>query len=458
MKNYYSLKTASTAETPSQFAEMCLKFESQCKDVEDILMQYDFTSRDEIVAAVKYMAQTLTNDAYIRSRDTWKKDNNAQCIYKRWNSALCTTNGINKFAVATAGNLWGSYFAKKHLKENTKEMLQRGKNDILTFDECCKRIMQIYNITEDDIKKIHFFVEQVKAGDKFVNSLRRMLYIYGGAKKTGKTTVATMLICILNGEHDYSQIYKYSTTLANELQIKAYAVPKISECNVALMDECFFKEMGKTYNDFKRYITSSNGTARLPYGQEFEWYGDPNYIATSNEPLSVFIKDWNDRRYLSVNFKQKPSANLSFDAIFQLWHNFVVTSPAPTDWYDFSNDISTIADEKGEMQVIANEFAAELKSKEFCNIIFDKIEAPTRTANDNRITLKFFIDYLAMKDPSCRKQRREIENAVVSVFGDKYDAFDAWLLCDLKEICNSIRNEKILPKKEFLEFNEKSPF
>jgi hypothetical protein len=98
--------------------------------------------------------------------------------------------------------------------------------------------------------------------------------------------------------------------------------------------------MGKTYADFKRFMTSSGGRSRLPFGQEFAWEGYPNYVATSNDPLRKFIKDWDDRRYLSIEFKTQPTERLEFDTIYELWRIFIVGSSRELSWYDLAERIA----------------------------------------------------------------------------------------------------------------------
>ena len=257
----------------------------------------------------------------------------------------------------------------------------------------------------------------------------------------GKTTIARMLTAILIGSTNWLNSQQWSSDLAYEMQIRAYAVPKITECSVVMMDECFFADMGKMYADFKRFITSQNGRARLPYGQEFQWFGNPNYIATSNEPLQTFIKDWNDRRYLSIELKKKPM-ELQFAEIFNLMANFVLSSTRTKDWKEWADELAQVANVDGERQEFANEFENELLHNEFADEILNRdYNANSRVANCNRYTLKFFVDYFSRYNNDERKRRGEIEVAVSNVFGEPetYGGAKFWLIDKLRDKALTIK-------------------
>lgn len=404
----------------------------------DFLSQFDFDSREDIERAILKLTRTAVNDPYFckANRDS---DGDVRCIWTTFNKMRCNVDAANKYAIAKSGELWGNMFARKRLNERCVEMFKSEPN-AEDFEQAEVMIKDVYNLTDTDMSKLHYFVEQVKAGENFPNSLRRMLYIWGSAKQTGKTTTATMIVSILNGDDDYKHINKYTTTLANEMQIGSFKLPKISEAAVCLMDECFYADMGKTYNDFKRFITSSNGRARLPYGQEFEWYGQPNYVATSNESLQKFIKDWNDRRYLSIEFKGKPSRKLQFDEIYELWRTYIVNSTRTKDWYAWADEMAEASNEIGAYQETANEFDVEMRQGKFIGYIQEQKVASAPTCNENRRTLKFFVDYFAAGNTEARKQRPMIEAAAIAVFGKPHVSGNNkyWLVGEMKDIANKM--------------------
>lgn len=262
--------------------------------------------------------------------------------------------------------------------------------------------------------------------------------------KTGKTTSATMLVSLLNGDPDYGNIARYSSTLATEMQVKSFAVPKISECNAVLMDECFFADMGKMYADFKRFMTSSNGRARLPYGQEFEWTGQPNYIATSNDSLRKFIKDWSDRRYLSVEFKSKPTERLDFAEIKQLWADFVLNSKRTKEWSAWADELAPMSEEKGDRTEVTEELEIDLRKLEMLERVL-ALNTPSKSpaCAQNHVALKTFVDWFSetMGVMEAHKRKAEIEAAVIKVYGARYSTTNYWLLSALQESAQNMKNE-----------------
>lgn len=444
-KDIYELQTVSTSDNPCELVSALLLHLDKFGTFSEFVGMFHFGTCAEMSRGVSYLVKMVCLDKFMRSKLLRETNPFAYSVWVRFNRIFTDQTRFDKFAIAIAGEIWNGGYSRKLIKQRTAELLEQ-KPDAVRFAQACTNIKYIYQLTDTDVEKLRFFVEQVKAGDAFPNSLRRMLYIWGETKKTGKTTSATMLVTLLNGETDYTNVSKYSTTLANEMQIKSFAVPRISECNVCIMDECFYADMGKTYADFKRFITSSNGTARLPYGQEFYWQGQPNYIATSNDPLQVFIKDWNDRRYLSVEFKGKPQHDLTFEQIQALWREFIVNSMPRSDFSAWAKELDGVSEEKGERETIAEEVEIDLVSNELLDRIITR-NAPSNSPScvQNRVSLKFFLDYFTgtMGAYEARKRRREIETAVVRTFGERYGTQTWWLLSDLQQKACEIKNEAL---------------
>lgn len=434
--------TNSTRDEASDLVKKYIIHELNGGTIYSFLSQFDFDSREEIIKAVRDLAIAIVGDKYVSDKYTQETFVRVRCMYKRFNTICTNPDKFDKYPIAVSGEIWHGGYNRKKMLRNAEDLLTKNIPSGDEWQEACENIKRIYQLTDRDVAKLHFFCCQVKAGSEFPNSLRRMLYIWGATKMTGKTTTATMLTSILNGETNYNNIAKYSTSLAYEMQIKSFAVPKISECNVCLMDECFYADMGKTYADFKRFMTSSGGVARLPFGQEFSWDGYPNYIATSNDPLKRFIKDWNDRRYLSIEFKAQPTAQLAFDDIYNIWLVFVRGCERSKAWKEWADEISSISNEVGERTERANEFEIELQRSVFlshlCNMnsVSDKA-----SSSDNHISLKFFVDYFAREigAQEAQKRREEIEQSVLAVFGPRYSTQTYWLLSDLKKRAEEIK-------------------
>ena len=431
-------------ENPCELVSAFMLWEREGGTLSSWLEQFDFDTREEIEKAIRLFIRTVTLDDYMRKKHLEEENPYAAAVFTRYSKIMTDANRLDKYPVSLSGEIWHGGFSRKRLDSRTAALFGSVTPDASKYAEACERIKRVYSLTDVDVEKIHFFVEQTKAGDKFPNSLRRMLYIWGSTMKTGKTTSATMLVSLLNGDTDESNIARYSSTLANEMQVKSFAVPKISECNAVLMDECFFADMGKMYADFKRFITSSNGRARLPYGQEFEWTGQPNYIATSNDSLQKFIKDWSDRRYLSVEFKAKPTERLSFEEIKALWADFVLNSQRTKDWSAWADELAPVSEEKGDRTEVADELEIDLRKLDMLERVL-AMNTPTKSpaSAQNHVALKTFVDWFSesMGVMEAHKRRAEIEAAVIKVYGERYSTTNYWLLTSLQETAQRLKNE-----------------
>ena len=431
-------------ENPCELVSNFLLWEKDGGTLQSWLEQFDFDTREEIEKAIRLFIRTVTLDGYMRKKHLDEENPYAAAVFTRYSKIMTDAGRLDKYPVALSGEIWHGGFSRKRLEQRTAELFSSVTPDASKFAEACERVKRVYSLSDTDVEKIHFFVEQVKAGERFPNSLRRMLYIWGSTMKTGKTTSATMLVSLLNGDTNEANIARYSSTLANEMQVKSFAVPKISECNAVLMDECFFADMGKMYADFKRFITSSNGRARLPYGQEFEWTGQPNYIATSNDSLQKFIKDWSDRRYLSVEFKARPTERLDFDEIKALWASFVLNSTRDKDWSTWAEELAPVSEEKGDRTEVTEELEIDLRKLAMIERIL-ALSTPSNAPGcpQNHVALKTFVDWFSesMGTVEAHKRKAEIEAAVIKVYGARYSTSNYWLLSNLQETAQKMKNE-----------------
>lgn len=414
------------------------------------LQQFDFDTRDEIERSIIDLEYAILLDPYMQDKHRRMADPVLQIVYRKAELLVSNEGKLEKAAATMSGDIWHKWFAPR-IKEQRFGAMFRIKPNAERFADVSWQIMSIYGLGYADIEKLHFFVEMVKAKETFPPSLRRMLYIWGRTKKTGKTTCAKMLVATLNGSDDWNKADpEFTTTLANEMQIGGFKVPKIASCHCCLMDECFYADMGKTYHDFKRFLTSNGGSARLPYGQEFQWTGSPNYVATSNEPLQSFIKDWSDRRFLSIEFKAAPVVKMTFDEIHTLWRDFVVNSTPRDDWQDWSEKIASYSDEEGEREMFADEYATELRKPAFLNTLVNMVDGRSATSPDNQLTLKFFVNYFGQTEGfSVNGHRREIEKAVVEVFGERWNGYKYWRLDMLRQKASEMLYNMGMPENQF---------
>ena len=413
----------------------------------EFLEQFDWESAAELTRGVQALTLAVCRDKHFQHLTTEKKgsedyDSDRILFYNRHFKLASDFSHFEKSLKAVADSIWEGGYARARMHDRIVGMFH-VEQSAERYNVAKDAIMQIYGLTEKDIEKIRFFVEMTKAEDNFPPSLRRMLYIWSEKKKTGKSTVARVLVSLLNGE-EYSETTaaKYQSNLRQELQIGDFKLPLIASCNCVQMDECFFADMGKVYADFKNHITSTGGKARLPYGQTFSWHGNPNYIATSNDPLSNFIKDWNDRRFLSVEF-HAPTSQLTFEQIADLWRDFVVSSTPEEGWSEWAAAMYEDTMEKGEYQQEADDLELEMRKTAFLAKICERAD-PGTNANDNRYSLKNIkrdleaVGALTVADISGNKMNGRVRKAMTQIFGECRKGASDWRLTDVKKKANEL--------------------
>ncbi len=439
--------TNSTSDRPSDLAAAFIAASERGDTMVAFLSQFDFDSREEIERAIVELCRAMCDDKWLGSKQTQTSIPSMKCLLRRFTDIFGKQAQIDKYPAAISGEMWHGNYARMRREKMVSSMFDREK-DLTRYKAAYERLTACYGLSEIDEKKLHFFVCQVRAGREFPDSLRRMLYVWGKKKKTGKTTLAKALVCVLNGSEDMDRYAYFTTTLQTEMQIKGFAVPKIAECRCAMMDECFFNDMSKVYADFKKLITGRDGSARLPYGQEFTWQGLPNYIATSNEPLVNFIKDWNDRRYLSINLESEPAQKMTDSEVLELVKDYCVNAP-DIDFHDFADDIFDASDERGEQTERADEFALDMQKEEFLAYIGNaNYVAGNRFAVENKISCKFFVDYFARQmGNEAQKRRKEITKAAEDIFGERYMG-RFWLLDDLRKRADEIKRGQYESEQE----------
>lgn len=449
----------SNSDRPSDLAAAFIAASERGDTMVTFLSQFDFDSREEIERAIVELCRAMCDDKWLGSKQTQTSIPSMRCLLRRFNDIFGKQAQIDKYPAAISGEMWHGNYARMKREKLVSSIFDRERN-LTRYNAARARLMACYGMTELDEKKLHFFVCQVRAGREFPDSLRRMLYIWGKQKKTGKTTLAKALVCVLNGSEDIDGYAYFCTTLQNEMQIKGFSVPKIAECRCAMMDECFFADMSKVYADFKKLITGRDGAARLPYGQEFRWQGLPNYIATSNDPLVNFIKDWNDRRYLSINFESEPRENMTDSDVLELVKEYCVNAP-DIDFHDFADDIFEAAEERGEQTERADEFALDLQKEDFLAYINNaNYVAGNKFATENKVSCKFFVDYFARQmGAEAQKRRKEITKAAEDVFGERYMG-RFWLLDDLRKRADELKHMQYESEQEVesKEEKDKLPF
>lgn len=433
-----------TKTVPGTIAQLALDAVDEGLTFADLLQKFDYDSIDELREALTEVIRAGATDPavceYAKSKDGKPAVTSAVTLNRRAKNIWDNDSNFAKTKSTIVDELWHAHFERKYFDERWQTFLSSAERK--DWSLVVARLTDAYGFTAEEIERLQFFVCQVKAGRDFPPSLRRMLYLWSKEKMTGKTTIAKALASALNGgEKDAS---RYSSDLATELGIKSFALPKISSMNTVLLDECFFRDMNRSYPTLKKRLTMNDGSARLPYGKEFAWRGCPNYIATSNEPLASFIADWNDRRYLSI--KMRKPRRMSEKAIREMWTDFVVAAEPPMTWTEWGEKMAVTADEKGAMTERADEFEVILTGATFASFINNKdynVSSPHHP--DHRITATTILTFMRenLKDARMAEYRQEVIAAAERVFGPrvKVGGCMIWWLGDMRERLAQVRSE-----------------
>lgn len=440
-------RKSGTKTVPGTIAQLALDAVDDGLTFSELLMMFDYDSIDDLRQALTDVIRAGATDPavceFAKSKDGKPAVSSAVTLNRRAKAVWENDARFSREKSTIVDELWHSHFERKYFDERWQTFLSSAEKK--DWSLVVARLVDAYGFSAEEIERLRFFTCQVKAGRDFPPSLRRMLYLWSKEKMTGKTTIAKALASALNGgEKDSS---RYSSDLATELSIKSFALPKISSMNAVLLDECFFRDMNKSYPSLKKRLTMNDGSARLPYGKEFEWRGCPNYIATSNEPLSTFIADWNDRRYLSIEMR-KPR-KMSEKAIREVWTDFVVSAEPPMPWTEWGERMAVTADEKGAMTERADEFEVILTGSGFASRINNMtFYASSPRHPDHRITSATIIAYMRenLKDAKMSEYRQEIIAAAERVFGPREmyggkNGCKIWWLGEMRERLAALRPE-----------------
>ncbi|HRR04439.1 MAG TPA: hypothetical protein P5215_04095, partial [Bacteroidales bacterium] len=435
------LNTKSNGIEECELLQKCKQLGGVTVDWAKILRGFDFESEGEIIEAVVYIAEVAQVDNFISQKKNRDFDAFADNIYRQVKHKTGRAGELQKFASVVAAECWNNHFAPLELSKKIAERFN-VERDKEKFNSAAATLKKVFNLNTVDVDKLKWFAIQCREGAKFPSKQRMMLYLCGEMNETGKTTLAEMFAAALNGmdweEDDTAPLY---ATLDNELQFERFAIPKIVKYRCCVADEIFFKDMGKSYPKFKTFLTKNGGTYEVKFGGTFNWTGYPNYFATSNYPLTNFIQDMQDRRFLEIKLEKK-SNKIKLSELWRSVLDFCINAERECSWADererLGYDLITI----GTRAVEVAEFEIFLRQQFFLQALRDLPQDLFSTGNSNRITVAKIISILERNGVKCDKKRFEIERAAINVFGQKYnERLGFWILPEMiKTLDNSDLN------------------
>lgn len=442
-----------------ELLKMCKQLGGVTVDWSKILRGFDFESEAEIIDAVIYIAEVAQVDNFISQKKNRDFDAFADNIYRQVKQKTGRAGELQKFASVVAAECWNNHFAPLELSQKVFERFN-VERDSEKFNAAAATLKKVFNLNTVDVDKLKWFAIQCREGAKFPSKQRMMLYLWGEMNETGKTTLAEMFAAALNGmnweEDDTAPLY---ATLDNELQFERFSIPKIVRYRCCVADEIFFKDMGKSYPKFKTFLTKNGGTYEVKFGGTFNWTGYPNYFATSNYPLTNFIQDMQDRRFLEIKLTKK-SNKIKLSELWSAVLDFCINAERIESWADERERLGYELITIGTRAVEVAEFEIFLRQPFFVVALRELPQDLFTTGNSNRITTAKIISILERNGVKCDKKRFEVERAAMNVFGQKYnERLGFWLLPDMiktldneadsigDEIKNENENER---EKDFL--------
>ena len=165
-----------TTKDPCALVSNYLLWEQDGGTLQTWLEQFEYESREEIEKAIRHFIRTVTLDPFMRKKHLEEEDAYAATVFTRYSKIMTDANRYDKYPVTLSGEMWHGGYSRRRLEQRTREMFSVIPDEA-KFAAACERIKSVYSLSDTDIEKLHFFVEQVKAEKRGVvlEFLRNML-------------------------------------------------------------------------------------------------------------------------------------------------------------------------------------------------------------------------------------------------------------------------------------------
>ena len=305
-----------------------------------------------------------------------------------------------------AEQCWYGEMAAKRLNDRINKMFSQEPNEAI-FNDVVLRIKDIWSYSNIEIDSLRYFVCQAKDRGRTINpSQNKQLYLWSKTKETGKTSVARAIISILNGEPNTNNASKFESDLSKELQYGAHDLPLAATYNAVILDEAMPNDSKKVYGQLKSVLTSSGCDYNPKFNTTIHVECHRNYIFTSNNCISDYIKDDSDRRFIIVEPKHKPK-QIEFSEIYDIWKLFCIHATPRLSWAKWYAEFAHI-DGQETKQIDEN--------KE--NII-NHVSILQELENSDKyvVTIGFFCKKLTNSETPPVEVKKNIKLACIELFG-----------------------------------------
>jgi hypothetical protein len=306
-----------------------------------------------------------------------------------------------------AEQCWYGEMAAKRLNERINKMFSIEPDKII-FDEVVLKIKDIWDYSDIEIDSLRYFVCQSKDRGRTINpSQNKQIYLWSKTKETGKTSIARAIVSILNGEHNTHDASKFESTLGRELQYGAHDLPLAATYNAVILDEAMPNDSKKVYGQLKAMLTSSGCDYNPKFNTTIHVECHRNYIFTSNNCISDYIKDDSDRRFVIVEPKKKPK-QIEFSEIYDIWKLFCIHATPRLSWAKWYSEFQHVEGQESK-QIEENK----------ANIINHTSILKELTDSDKYVvTLGFFCKKLTNSETPPTEIKRNIKASCIELFGN----------------------------------------
>lgn len=306
--------------------------------------------------------------------------------------------GVHKESTGLSNVAWNGVICRRNITEKTALIFSNPNQK--KYIKAAEKVKSVYKFSDKEIDALRYFVCQTRHEDHNP-SLNKSIYHWGDEKETGKTTVAKVIVSILNGD-----VLKnsgiYSSKLNRELQYNKHDVPKAALYNAVFLDEVMPKDSRKSYGAFKAMLTDDSCDFDPKFKDIITVPCKRFYYFTSNDDVEEIVQDAKERRLISIHSKNKP-VQLSFEDVYKLWFDFCTNCEPEEDWQKWYRSFDLV---DGLATKDCNEMKNEILLKAFT--IFGVNEG-------TYITVKNIASKLFKNEPT-REQKKSVSEAMNELF------------------------------------------
>jgi hypothetical protein len=335
---------------------------------------------------------------------------------------------MERWSEGTANQYWFGSNAIRCITKRVEELVNVEQSPEL-YRKSIINLKEAFRFTDLQIEMLKYFVCQSKEYN-CPASLNKAVYFWGKGKGTGKTTIAATIVSILNGEKDHFNIRNYESTLAQELGFKDFVSPKICSCRAVLLDEAMPKDSSKSYDTLKNRITSDGVDVRFIHKNQVHLQAKANYVFTSNHPLSYFVQDESERRFLEFHIEKK-FKTLTYAQIYELFLKFIQQCKRDRDWQEWYDSMQKDTEVKGIESKNIEDIRSFFETTGFANEI---------NLGSSQVSIGTFYQHVFKFDKNASKQT--IRECIVTMFGEPVKP-SVWRKSDILAILLNQGSEEV---------------